>query len=100
MIKHLVFWRLKAFAHGNDKAVNALLIKQQLESLRGKIPGLLKIEVGIDHSATESSSDIALYSEFSDQAALDRYQAHPEHRAIVRFVIDAQLERRMVDYLG
>jgi quinol monooxygenase YgiN len=98
MIKHIVFWRLKASAHGNDKLTNARIIKQKVEGLRGRIPGLLAIDLGIDTSATDTAGDIVLYSEFANQAALDAYQAHPEHQAIVPFVREAQSERRMIDY--
>ncbi len=98
MIKHIVVWRLKETAHGNDKASNARLIKQKLEALQGKIDGLLRIEVGIDFSATPSSSNIALYSEFTSRAALDAYQVHPLHKEVVAFVAPAADERRMVDY--
>lgn len=91
-------WRLKESAHGNNKRANVLLIKQRLEALNGKIPALLKLEVDIDVSGTESSSDIALYSEFVAREALDAYQAHPAHKAIVPFVREARAERRMVDY--
>lgn len=98
MIKHIVCWRLKESAHGNTKQENARLIKDKLEGLRGRIPGLLTIEVGIDTTATPSSSDIVLYSEFASQEALNAYQVHPEHKAIVPFVAEAQSERRMVDY--
>ena len=100
MIKHIVFWRLKEAAHGNNKLENARLIKQKLEGLRGRIPGLLTIELGIDTTATIYSSDIVLYSEFSSQEALDAYQTHPEHQAIVPFVAEAQNERRVVDYVA
>lgn len=98
MIKHIVLWRLKDNAHGNDRAANARLIKQKLEGLRGRIPGLLSIEVGIDFVAGETSSHVALYSEFASKEALAIYQAHPEHKAIVSFVVEAAAERRMVDY--
>ena len=98
MIKHLVFWRLKDHAHGNDRATNARLIKQKLESLRGRIPGLLSIEVGIDFVAGDASSHLALVSEFASKEALAGYQVHPEHKAIVAFVAEAAAERRMVDY--
>lgn len=98
MIKHIVVWRLKESVHGNDKRTNALLIKEKLEALRGKIPGLLKIEVGIDFSATESSADVALYSEFVSREALEAYQTHPAHKAVMPFVGEARSERRMVDY--
>ena len=98
MIKHIVFWRLKDSAHGNDKATNARLIKNKVESLRGQIPGLLHIELGINEVLADSCSDIALYSEFASLAALQGYQVHPLHQAIVPFVAEAQLERRVVDF--
>lgn len=98
MIKHLVFWRLKESAHGCDKATNARGIQSRLEALQGVIPGLLKIEVGIDFSRTENSADVALYSEFVDRAALDAYQKHPAHEAAKGFIGEATAERRIVDY--
>jgi len=98
MIKHIVVWRLRESAHGNDKRTNALLIKEKLEALRDKIPGLLKFFFFIDSATTESSADIALYSEFVSREALDAYQTHPAHKAIMPFVGEARTERRMVDY--
>jgi quinol monooxygenase YgiN len=98
MIKHIVIWKFKASAHGNDAATNARLTKERLESLRGRIPGLLAIEVGLDFSGTPTSGEAVLYSEFADRDALARYQAHPLHQAIVPFVAEAALERRMADY--
>jgi len=98
LIKHIVMWRLKESAHGNDKATNARLIKEKLEALNGKIPGLLTLEVGIDFVGSDDSADIVLYSEFESREALDNYQAHPEHKAVVPFVGEARSERRVVDY--
>ena len=98
MIKHIVMWKYKEFAHGNDRVTNARLTKEKLEGLRGKIPGLLVIEVGLDFSATPNSSDVVLYCEFADVEALKAYQAHPLHQAIVPFGAEAASERRVVDY--
>lgn len=98
MVKHIVVWTLKEQAEGNDKATNAHLVKEKLESLQGRIPGLLKIEVGIDFSRTESSGDIVLYSEFESKEALDNYQAHPLHKAAGAFIKEVQSGRRMIDY--
>jgi quinol monooxygenase YgiN len=98
MIKHIVMWKLKDSAHGNDRATNARLTKEKLESLRGQIPGMLRIEVGLDFSATPNSADLVLYSEFTSREALAGYQAHPLHQAIVPFVAEATTERRLVDY--
>lgn len=98
MIKHIVMWRLKESAHGNDKATNARLIKQKLEALQGRIPGLLRIEVGIDFSREEASGDVVLYCEFATRDALHAYHTHPEHQAVVSFIGEARNERRVVDY--
>lgn len=98
MIKHIVIWRLKETTNGSTKQVNAQLIKEKLEGLQGKILGMLKIEVGIDYSLTENSGDIALYSEFVSKEALANYQNHPEHKAIMPFVLEARKERYVVDY--
>jgi hypothetical protein len=98
MIKHIVTWKLKDSAHGNDKATNAKQIKEMLEALRGKIPGMLHIEVGIDYSKTDASFDLLLYSEFESKAALDGYQVHPLHKAVMPFIGEARLERVLVDY--
>ena len=98
MIKHIVAWRLKESAHGNGKAANARLIREKLEALRGRIPGLLRLEVGLDFSASENSSDVVLVGEFASREALAAYQIHPAHKAIVAFVSEAVCERRVVDY--
>jgi quinol monooxygenase YgiN len=98
LVKHLVLWKLKAEAHGQSAAENARAIKEKLEALRGRVPGMLRIEVGIDFSRTDSSSDVALYSEFESRAALDAYQAHPEHKAVMPFILETRSERRLVDY--
>ncbi|MCG9881473.1 MAG: Dabb family protein [Bacteroidia bacterium] len=98
MIKHIVFWKLHEHANGMTKQENALAIKQKLEDLQGKIEGLLRIEVGIDFLGSAESADLVLYSEFSSKEALDFYQAHPLHKAVMPFIAEARSERRVVDY--
>lgn len=98
MIKHIVMWRLRESAHGKDKATNARLIKQKLEALRGRIPGLINLEVGINLADSDNSSDVVLYSEFTSRQALQAYLEHAEHKAIMPFVLEARSERRVVDY--
>ena len=98
MVKHIVLWRLKPEAHGRPAADNARAIKEKLEALRGRIPGMLHLEVGIDFSREETSSDVVLVSEFESRAALDAYQIHPAHEAVKGFILEARSERRLVDY--
>ncbi len=91
MIKHVVMWQLR------NKA-DAAPIKARLEALAGKIPGLLHIEVGIDFLGSEQSADLVLCCELEDRAALESYQQHPEHQAVVPLVKAAAISRRVVDY--
>jgi hypothetical protein len=98
MVKHIVFWALKESAGGKSKRDNAFEMKSRLEALNGKIPGLIKLEVGIDFSRTDASADAALYSEFEDREALAAYQGHPEHLAIKEFVSQVRNQRFLVDY--
>lgn len=90
MIKHIVLWRLKNKA---DVAV----IKRELESMRGKIPCLLSIEVGVNF-AEGSPVDLGVYTEFKDRAALDEYAEHPLHVPVKQFMGPKVAERWVLDY--
>ncbi len=98
MVKHIVFWTLEDGVGDRSAADSAAEIKVRLEALAGTIPGLLHIEVGIDIGRTGASADLALYSEFTDRAALDAYQAHPGHLAVAEFVNTVRRTRAVVDY--
>lgn len=98
MIKHIVIWRLRESANGKDKAANASLIKERLEGLRGKIPGMLCVEVGVDFSDTGCSGDVVLYSEFESREALAAHHKHPEYLAVMPLVQGLRVERRAVAY--
>jgi hypothetical protein len=98
MIKHIVFWTLKETADGRTAEENARELRSRLEALNGRIPGLVRLEVGIDFSRTECSADVALYSEFVDRASLAAYQVHPEHVAIADFTALIRTTRTIADY--
>ena len=98
MIKHIVFWRLNEGAYGNDKHMNARILKEKLLAMKGKVNGLLKIEVGFDFSNEKDSCDIVLYTEFRNKEALHQYQIHPDHEAIKKWLSEVRYERRVVDY--
>ena len=95
MVKHIVMWRFK---NESTLTVDAARVKQQLESLAGRIPGLLKIEVGVNFIKDANAADVVLYSEFTDAEALAGYQAHPLHLEIVPQVKALASERRSADY--
>ncbi|MFR9165921.1 MAG: Dabb family protein [Dysgonomonas sp.] len=97
MVKHIVLWKLKEEAHGNDKASNAKQIKKKLENLRGKINGLISIEVGIDFFG-EGNYDVSLFVEVLSRDTLNAYQNHPLHQAVLPFIKEAASDRVAVDY--
>jgi hypothetical protein len=98
MIVHIVMWRLHEKAEGNCKADNAVIARQKLEALNGVIPGLIKLEVGIDFSRGEFSGDLVLYSELESKEALSVYQQHPAHLEAGSFVKAVSSARQVVDY--
>lgn len=92
-------WKLKESAEGKSKKDNALLMKEKLEALKGMIPEIGLIEVGLNIYSSDAAYDVVLYSEFRDEAALKAYQVHPEHLKVADFVGKIKEERFFVDYL-
>ena len=56
-------------------------MKEALESLVGKIPGLLEVKVQTEGLAS-SNAEVMLDTSFTDEAALKVYATHPEHVAV------------------
>lgn len=81
MVKHVILWQLKDELSAAEKAEVKKGIKEGLESLAGKIPGLLDIQVQIEGLAS-SNVDVMLDSSFEDEASLKAYAVHPEHVAV------------------
>jgi hypothetical protein len=98
MIKHVVMWKLKAFAEDADKARNAKRIKIELEALKNTIPQIFYLEVGINFLESEAAYDVVLLSFFKNEKDLELYQNHPDHRAVAEFVGKIKESRVVVDY--
>jgi hypothetical protein len=96
-VKHIVMWNVS----GDDAATrarNLALLQREFESLRGRIPGLLTLEIGIDASRVDYACDVVLYSEFASREALAAYADHPEHVRVRRALGDMRIARHQVDY--
>ncbi len=78
MVKHIILWNLKDEYSKEQKAQIKAEIKEALESLQGRIPGLLDIRVQIEHLAS-SNADLMLDSTFESEEALKGYAVHPDH---------------------
>ena len=78
MVKHIILWQLKDEFTAEEKVEIKAGIKEGLESLKGKIPGLVDIRVQTE-SLASSTAEVMLDSTFEDEAALKGYSVHPEH---------------------
>ena len=74
MVKHIILWKLKDEVA--DKTAVKRGIKEGLEGLKGRIPGLIDIAVRIEGLAS-SNADAMLDTTFESEAALNGYATHP-----------------------
>ena len=81
MVKHVILWKLKDTLSDSEKQSVKAGIKEGLESLAGKIPGLISIQVNIEGLPT-SNVDLMLDSSFESFEALKGYSVHPAHVAV------------------
>ena len=98
MIKHIVMWDLRGESP-EEKVAAAKLVKRAFEGLNGKIPGMVRLEIGIDFSGIDYACDVVLYSEFESREALRGYASHPEHLRVRDELAGVRTNRHQVDYV-
>ncbi|MCR4650366.1 MAG: Dabb family protein [Lachnospiraceae bacterium] len=81
MVKHVILWTLKDELSAEEKETVKQGIKEGLEGLKGKVPGIVEIKVNIK-GLDSSNADLMLDSTFEDEAALKAYAVHPGHVAV------------------
>ena len=81
MVKHVILWTLKNEYTEEQLTEIKAGIKEGLEGLAGKIPGLTKIHV-VTEGLPSSNVDVMLDSTFESAEALKNYATHPEHVAV------------------
>ncbi len=99
MIKHIVMWNLAGDTPQANREA-CLFLKERFEGLEGLIPGLLKIEVGVDISRIDYACDVVLYTEFESEQALVDYAVHPEHLRVKEELGALRITRHQVDYVA
>lgn len=97
MVKHIVMWNVKGASPGEKKA-GIKQLRAAFEGIRGKIPGMMHLEIGVDNSHVDYACDVVLYSEFESQQALDAYATHPEHLRVRNELEGLRVARHQVDY--
>ena len=96
MVKHVILWKLKDEVA--DKAAVKRGIKEGLEGLKGRIPGLVDITVRIE-GLTSSNADAMLDTTFESEIALRGYSSHPAHVAVANAKVRPFTQTRLcLDY--
>ena len=93
MIKHIVMWKFK-----EGERDNMLLFRDRLLALKGQIPEIRSMEVGINMNPSDRSYDAVLVSEFDSMEALDAYSTSPLHVAVSDFCKTIRTASVSVDY--
>jgi quinol monooxygenase YgiN len=95
MLKHIVLFKFKPEATAAQR--------KEMEDRLNALPGLIS-EIKswkIVHTVPGRParfSHLALFSEFEDMAALDRYIANPDHQAVLPLIEAACEQRSNFDY--
>jgi len=97
MIKHIVMWDVRGES-ATERERAALQVKRIFEGMRGRIPGLRHLEVGVDVSRVDYACDVVLYSEFESMDALKQYAHHPVHLQARAELEGVRIARHQVDY--
>jgi len=82
MVKHIILWKLREDLTEAEKETVKAGIKEGLEGLVGKVPGLLEVKVNISGRLASSNCDVMLDSTLESPEALKAYATHPAHVAV------------------
>ena len=98
MVKHVILWKLKDEITGDAKGKVLREMKENLEALVGKVPGLVSLEI-VTQPLASSNADVMLDSVLESEEALKGYQSHPDHVAVANAYVRPFTEVRLcMDY--
>ena len=97
MVRYSVMWKFKP-SDGRTPKETAEDVKERYESLKGLIPGLNDIEVGVNRNDSATTYDAIMIADFESWKALADYKADTM-RENVREYADRLAESRVrVEY--
>ena len=100
MVKHIILWTLNPELSEEEKQTVKVGIKEGLEGLVGKIPGLIDVKVQVDGRLASSTADLMLDCTLEDPEALKVYAQHPEHLAVANTKVRPfTVQRACLDFL-
>jgi Stress responsive A/B Barrel Domain len=95
-VRHIFLWSVKEGSDGDE-------VLRKLASLETEIPGLEGWSIGRHEGEVPNSStgkwDYVLTCDFESFKALDDYQNHPRHTAIVEDLIETYDDWLVLDYV-
>ena len=90
MLTHIVVWKYKPEVSEEQRRAHV----ERLRRLDGLIPEIRSFAVGRDVLKLPRSYHTGLVATFQNRAALEAYDAHPEHQAV------AQLGRTISEHVA
>ncbi|HEV3312758.1 MAG TPA: Dabb family protein [Chloroflexota bacterium] len=93
MIEHIVLVRLP-----EEAQVHAEQIIRMFRDFKGVVPGLTDCVSGADFSRRCAPYSIAASLRFENREALDAYQVHPDHLALVKLLNHIGSQRMVADF--
>ena len=98
MVKHVILWQLKDELDAQQKETIKKNMKEQLEGLVGKVPGLAEMTIQIAPLAS-SNAEVMLDSLLESEEALKGYAVHPAHVAVADTYVRPYTKSRVcMDY--
>jgi len=79
MVKHVILWTLKDEFSESEKKQIKKEMKEELEGLVGKVPGLIDMKIYTNGLETSKNAEVMLDSTLESFEALKAYAIQPEH---------------------
>lgn len=99
MVKHIILWTLNPELSESEKEAVKAGIKEGLEGLVGKVPGLIDVKVNVSGRLASSNADVMLDSTLETEEALKAYAKHPAHVAVADTkVLPYTVQRSCLDF--
>ena len=99
MVKHIILWTLNPELSEEEKQNVKNGIKEGLEGLVGKVPGLLSVTVHTKGILGSSNADLMLDSTLDSPEALKGYAIHPAHVAVAESKVRPfTVQRTCIDF--
>jgi len=97
MIRHVVMWRVRGETVAERQA-ESRTVMAAFETLRGHIPGMRRLEVGLAALGCEDMCDVVLIADFDSLAALKAYAVNPKHLHIRDQLTGTRISRHSIDF--